>query len=109
MLRRDFLRNLLLAAYALRLIPAMASSNAAPAHGAFALRNIPSDVTVAYLRAQYLKMATEMNGAEVWSSLLTESYDVVARRVAIDFERGNTRRIDGWVYAETELRWCASA
>ena len=88
----------------------------------FPVRNIPTGFDVLGLGNQYLRMFPALrNRNALMDSILYSSvasrpsrqtgadgvFEILTRATELDFERGATMRIEGWVYSITELRLCA--
>jgi hypothetical protein len=81
----------------------------------FPLKNIPPEIDIASLGGEYQRLIYNWRD-EI--DLLQRNFDsghgvhrmdtneVFARLIEADFDSDATRRIGGWIYAETELKLC---
>lgn len=112
MKRRVFINHLLKSAFIiLSSQPAISWAQESPSLE-ISIKNLPPNGQIASLGRQYLSHHPLEHNAETLLNIpsinqlkLIESW--LTQQIQEDFEQGNTERIDGWLYAKTELKLCA--
>jgi|ERR1700722_5639496 len=118
MFRREFICGLIQSSAVLLGVGAW-STHAIAGAVPLPVKNIPPGVDIVQLAQEYLRIVpasrikagpvyrlfkSDRNGGFVDEIRATE---FLTRSIEADFDQGATRRIGGWIYAETELDLCA--